>query len=183
MKGIFILAILQLLMTASSAQQRFFTKTGKISFYSDAPMEKIEAVNKNVSCVLDAKTGQLQFVVLIKGFEFRKALMQEHFNENYLESDKFPKAGFKGQITNNGSINYSTDGNYEAVVKGMLSIHGQEKLIETKGTIVVAGGKVTASAVFPASVKDYNISIPAIMKDKIAREVQITVSCLLTPLQ
>lgn len=86
--------ILSLLMVVGyynlQAQDRYYTKSGQISFFSKAPLESIEAGNKNVTCVLDTKTGQLQFVVLMRGFEFRKALMQEHFNENYVESSKFP---------------------------------------------------------------------------------------------
>src|SRR5215213_2418754 len=79
------------------AQDKFFTKTGKISFYSKATIENIEANNRSVTAVLDAKTGNIQFSALVKGFEFDKALMQQHFNENYLESTKYPQASFKGQ--------------------------------------------------------------------------------------
>src|SRR5689334_5931033 len=93
----------------ASAQDRFFTKSGKITFYSKATLEDIEAVHRSVSCVLDTKTGILQFAVLMKGFEFQKALMQEHFNENYVESDKFPNGSFKGEVANNSSINYQKD--------------------------------------------------------------------------
>ena len=78
--------------------QKYFTKTGHISFYSDTPLEKIEGHNKSSNCVLDVATGKLEVATLVKGFQFEKALMQEHFNENYMESDKFPKAVFKGQI-------------------------------------------------------------------------------------
>src|SRR5687768_4455396 len=107
-----------------NAQDKYFTKTGKISFYSKAPMEDIEAKNKTVAAVMDIKTGALQFSVLMKSFEFEKALMQEHFNENYVESDKFPKADFKGSVVNNSSVNYSKDGTYNTMVKGKLTIHG-----------------------------------------------------------
>src|SRR5260221_14307137 len=85
----------------SNAQGKYYTKDGKISFFSATSVENISAVNKNVVCLLDSKTGDLQFAVLLKGFEFKKALMQEHFNSDYVESDKFPKSEFKGQITNN----------------------------------------------------------------------------------
>src|SRR5690349_23750589 len=82
------------------AQDKFFTKSGQVTFSSKTSLENIEAHNKSVTCVLDVKTGNLQFAVLMKGFEFEKALMQEHFNENYVESHKYPKAEFKGQIVN-----------------------------------------------------------------------------------
>src|SRR4051812_38889326 len=93
-----------LLAISVYSQEKFYTKSGKISFYSKATVENIEAHNRSVTCVLDSKTGNLQFSVQVKGFEFEKALMQEHFNENYLETDRFPKAEFKGQIVNNGEI-------------------------------------------------------------------------------
>ena len=89
------------LSSVAFGQERFFTKTGSISFFSKTPLEDIEAHNRSVTCVLDSKTGNVQFAVLMKGFEFKKALMQEHFNEDYIESDKYPKAEFKGQIVNN----------------------------------------------------------------------------------
>ena len=92
----------------ASAQEKYFTKTGKIRFNCTGGVEKIEALNKGVTCVLDSKTGALQFAVLLKGFEFEKALMQEHFNENYVESVKFPKAIFKGKVENTLAVRLPT---------------------------------------------------------------------------
>jgi YceI-like domain. len=113
MKKQFLLAFVALTgFLSATAQDKYFTKSGKISFYSKSSLENIEAHNKSVTCVLDTKTGNLQFAILMKGFEFEKALMQEHFNENYVESHKFPKADFKGQVTNNAMINYAKDGSY-----------------------------------------------------------------------
>ena len=166
-----------------SAQDKFFTKSGKISFYSKASLENIEAHNKTVTCVLDAKTGNMQFAVMIKAFEFEKALMQEHFNENYLESHKFPKAEFKGQVINNSEINYSKDGKYTARVKGKLTLHGQTKDVESTGTIVVKGGKLDAGATFNIALADYNVTIPAMVKDNISKTVSVTVDCSLEPLK
>ena len=102
-----ILLTLALITTAtlSFAQDRYFTKTGKINFSSKAPMEDIEGKNKTVTAVLDTKSGAMQFAVLMKGFEFEKQLMQQHFNENYVESDKYPRSEFKGTIINNSEIN------------------------------------------------------------------------------
>ncbi len=161
------------------AQDRFYTKNGQISFFSKAPLESIEAGNKNVTCVLDTKTGQLQFVVLMKGFEFRKALMQEHFNENYVESSKFPKAEFKGQIVNNSEINYKQDGSYQGNVKGKLSIHGETKEIESTGTITIKDGKISTVSGFNILLSDYKIAIPALVKDKVSNSVSVTVNCTL----
>ena len=167
----------------TNAQEKFFTKSGKIVFSSKAPLENIEAHHKSVTCVLDAKTGALQFAVLMKGFEFEKALMQEHFNENYIESHKYPKADFKGQIVNSGDINFTKDGTYKANVKGKLTIHGETKDVETTGTIAVKGGKVEADAVFPIELSDYKIEIPKVVKDNISKSVTITVDCNLEPLR
>lgn len=171
-----------LLAYSASSQDRLFTKNGQIRFYSKAPMETIEAINKSTTCVLDTKTGALQFLVLMKGFEFKKALMQEHFNENYVESNKFPKSEFKGRLVNAGEINYSKEGSYQAKVKGNLSIHGETKEVETMGTITVSNGKVTANAVFTILLSDYKISIPSLVKDKVSNSVKITVSCPLAVL-
>lgn len=167
----------------ASAQNRYFTKSGKINFYSKTSLEDIEANHRSVSCVLDTKTGAVQFAVLMKGFEFRKALMQEHFNENYVESDKFPNGAFKGEVINNSSINYQKDGTYPAQVKGKLTIHGETKDVSTTGKIEVQGGKIQLLSDFNISLSDYKISVPAVVKDKVSQTIQISVDCLLEPLK
>src|SRR6476619_4983321 len=113
-KNLILLLTLVLSAFVPFAQGKFYTKTGKVSFYSKAPLEEIEGKNKTVTAVLDSKTGGIQFAVQMKGFEFEKQLMQQHFNENYVESNKYPNAEFKGTITNNSDINYSKDGTYTA---------------------------------------------------------------------
>jgi hypothetical protein len=121
-----LVAILGLILfvTAVNAQDRYFTKTGKIDFFSNASMEDIEAKNKTVTAVLDTKTGAIAFSVQMKGFEFEKALMQEHFNENYVESNKYPKSTFKGKVLNVSAVNFSKDGAYPVSVEGDLTFHG-----------------------------------------------------------
>ena len=173
------------LITISSllAQDKFFTKSGRINFVSKAPVENINGNNKSVTCVLDTKTGNMQFAVLMKGFEFEKALMQEHFNENYVESHKFPKAEFKGQVINNSEINYSKDGTYQAKVKGTLTMHGETKEVETTGSIVVKSGKLQAGADFTILLSDFKIEIPKLVKDNISNTVKIIVDCSLEPLK
>jgi hypothetical protein len=166
-----------------NAQEKYFTKSGQIIFSSKTTLENIEAHNKSVTCVLDTKSGNLQFAVLMKGFEFEKALMQEHFNENYVESHKFPKAEFKGQIINSSEINYSKDGNYQARVKGKLTIHGETKEIETTGTVVVKGGKIKADAGFVVELVDYKIEVPKLVKDNISKSIHVTIDCTLEPLK
>lgn len=173
---------LLLCSSLAMAQGKFYTKTGKISFFSSTSVEDIEAINKSVVTLLDTKTGDLQFAVLMKGFEFKKGLMQEHFNKDYAESDKFPKAEFKGQITNNNEINYSTNGTYTAKAKGKLTIHGETKDIETTGTITSKDGKLSLHSVFTVLVADYKISIPKIYRDNISKTIRVTVDCTLTAL-
>lgn len=164
------------------AQGKFYTKSGKITFFSSTSMEDIEAINKSVVTLLDTKTGDIQFAALMKGFEFKKALMQEHFNKDYAESNKFPKAEFKGQVTNNSEINYSANGTYTAKVKGKLTVHGETKDIETTGTITVKDGKLTVNSVFNVLVADYKITIPKLYRDNISKSIKVTVDCVLTSL-
>lgn len=168
---------------AGMAQEKFFTKSGRIKFHSKAPLENIDASHKSVTCVLDTKTGNLQFAVLMKGFEFEKALMQEHFNENYVESHKFPKAEFKGQLTNNAEVNYTKDGTYAAKVKGTLTMHGESREVEAPGTIIVKQGKLQAMADFNILLSDYKIEIPKMVKDNVSNSVKISVDCSLDPLK
>jgi len=172
-----------LLSVLTQAQDKFFTKNGRISFVSKGNIETIAAKHKGITCVLDAKAGALQYAVLMKGFEFEKALMQEHFNENYVESDKYPKAEFKGQITNNSDVNYTKDGVYSAKAKGTLSLHGVTKDIEVPGKITVKDGKPQLNAEFTILLSDYQIKIPGVVKENISNTVTITVDCPLEPLK
>jgi hypothetical protein len=182
-RNLIIAVVLTLTASLSFAQDKFYTKTGKISFFSKAPLEEIEGKNKTVIAVIDAKSGAIQFSAQMKGFEFEKQLMQQHFNENYIESDQYPKADFKGTITNNADINYSKDGSYTAKVKGKLTIHGVTKEIEATGTIKVDGGKLDATSTFNVLVSDYAIKIPSIVKDKVSNTIKVTVDCKLDPLK
>ncbi len=167
----------------SFSQDKFYTKTGKIIFHSKAALEDIEGKNKTVTAVVDSKSGAIQFSVQMKGFEFEKALMQEHFNENYAESDKYPKAEFKGTIINNSEINYSKDGTYTAKVKGRLTIHGVTKDVETTGNFKISDRTINATATFNVLMSDYNIKIPSIVKDKVSNNIKIVVDCNLEPLK
>ena len=179
-----IIGVLFLLFfVVAGAQEKFYTKTGKVSLYSSTSMETIEGVNKSAVVLLDTKTGDIQFVILLKGFEFRKALMQEHFNSDYVESHKYPRSEFKGQITNNSEINYNKDGTYTAKVKGKLTIHNETKDIEANGTITVKDGKLRANSVFNIPLADYKITVPRIVRNNINESIKITVDCGLEPLK
>lgn len=175
--------LMLLFSVITNAQDKFYTKTGKVSLYSSTSMETIEAVNKSTVALLDIKTGDLQFVVLPKGFEFRKALMQEHFNSDYVESDKYPRSEFKGQVTNNSDVNYSKDGTYNVKVKGKLTLHNVTNDVEATGTITVKDGKLQANSVFNILLPDYKISVPRMVRNNIDDKIKITVDCGLEPLK
>lgn len=178
-----LLCVSFLLVIAVSAQDRYFTKAGRISFRSKAPLEDIEAVNKTVMAVLDIKSGALQFSVQMKSFAFEKTLMEQHFNENYIESDKYPKAEFRGVITNNGTVDYSKNGNYPVKVKGQFSLHNVTKNIEVPGTITVENGRIAALSTFNILLSDYKISIPSPVKNKVSNNIAITVDTRLEPIK
>jgi hypothetical protein len=176
-----LLAIILFTATLANAQ-KYMTKGGTIKFFSDTPMEKIEAVNRQVNSALDFATGNFVFKVLIRGFEFEKALMQEHFNENYMESEKFPNSTFSGKITNFKDVNLGKDGLYKVVVEGDLSMHGVTNKVKVNGTIEVKGGSVAGKATFNVAPKDYNISIPQAVIKNISEAIQVDVNVSLDKL-
>jgi len=181
-----IIAILFIAVLISSAvqAQKYMTKTGNIKFYSETPVETIEATNNQVNAALDSQTGDLVFKVLIKSFQFEKALMQEHFNENYMESDKLPNSTFQGKVTNLSAINLAKEGTYEATIEGDLTIHGVTKKISEKGTFTVkAGDKVHGVSKFNVKPADYNIKIPGAVVKNIAETIEVTVDIELSKMQ
>lgn len=181
-KHLFALATL-FLLAAPAFAQNYFTRDGKVKFFSDASMEKIEATNKSATLVLNTASGKMDWKVNIKGFLFDKPLMQEHFNENYLESSKYPSATYKSEITNLSEVNFSKDGTYKAKVKGKMNIHGVEKDLETAGTITVSGGAIKINAEFWVKCSDYNIKIEAGKVANIANDIKVTVEASLNPLK
>jgi polyisoprenoid-binding protein YceI len=173
-----MLAIFQL-----SQGQKLITKTGHIWFYSKTPLEEIEAHNRQVVSTFDPASGEIVFMMLVKSFEFKRALMQEHFNENYMESEKFPKASFKGKLTNPDKINFKKDGVYPAEVSGDMTIHNVTKPLSSKGTLEVKGGNVIAKAKFLTTAHDWDIEIPNVVEDKIAKQIEVTIEATYTPNQ
>jgi polyisoprenoid-binding protein YceI len=184
MKSFLIITGFLLAGIAGDAQDKFYTKAGHIQFNATAANspEKIIGENHASVCVLDTKTGALQFSVPMSGFEFEKALMQEHFNENYVETKLFPKAEFRGSITNNAAVQYAKDGTYKVKVKGNLVMHGVTKEVIADGEIIVKGGKISAKAGFSVTLLDYNIKIPTVVADKVGTQARIVVDCALEPL-
>ncbi len=153
--------------------QPLITRTGYISFYSKTPLEDIKAENRQVNAVVDLAKKNIAFAALIKGFLFPKALMQDHFNENYMESDKFPRATFSGSYS--GDVDPVKDGTYNIKVKGNLTLHGVTRAIEAPATMEVKAGKLTGKANLKINPTDYNIKIPALVKDKIAQQLDVAV--------
>ena len=157
----------------SGFSQQLLTKTGFIGFYSKTPFEDIKAENNQAYAVLDAASRHIAFAVLMKGFIFPKELMQEHFNENYVESDKYPKATFTG--TCSGDMDFNKEGTYQVVIKGDMTLHGITKPVETTAELDVKKDRIIGIAVFKLKPEDFNISIPGIVRDKIAREINVKV--------
>lgn len=178
MKKFFLSTVLFSSLALCATAQKYYTKNGNISFFSKTSMEDIKADNNQVMSVVNIQTGELQFSVLNKGFHFEKALMEEHFNENYMESNKYPKSSFKGMVADIGKVNFATDGTYPVSVTGDLTIHGVTKKVATTGKFIVKGGKITGNAVFSVAVADYKIEVPKLVENNIAKNIEVTVNCL-----
>lgn len=178
MKKIFF-AIIMISGLQTVYAQKYMTRTGKVSFYSPTPLETIEAFNNETASALNSATGDFVFQVPVKSFKFDRALMEEHFNENYMESDKFSKAEYKGKITDISNVNFNKDGTYKATSEGKLTIHGVTKDVKIPGTIVVKGNTATISSKFMVKPADYKISIPKVVESKIAKEIEVTVNNIL----
>jgi polyisoprenoid-binding protein YceI len=172
--------IITLLLSISAVSQNYITKTGHIRFYSETPIETIEAHNHAVNSALNIQTGDMVFKVLIKSFEFEKALMQEHFNENYMESDKYPNAVFKGKVMNLNEIDFSTEGAYEALIAGELTIRGITNPVEEKGEFRVEADAIHGQSVFNVLLDDYKIKVPGAVKKQISESIEVTVKIKLT---
>ena len=183
MKKVLFFVLFALAFGTTVQAQRFFTRDAKVQFNSDTPMEKIEGVNKSGTAVIDTQTGRMEWKVLIKNFIFEKALMQEHFNENYMESTKFSDAKFKGSIADLDAINFSKDGVNKVVAKGTMTIHGVSKAVEVPGTITVKNGTLSISSNFTVACADYDIQIPNVVHDNIAKEIAVAIEATLNPMK
>lgn len=181
MKGLILIAGVAILSAAPAFAQKFSTRTAKISFDATAPgsPEDITAVNNEVASILDSRTGDLVFQAPIKSFKFKRALMQEHFNENYLESDTYPKSDFRGKIENTSSLNFSKDGTYDTKVTGKLTIHGVTKEVSVPGNVVVKGGNVMMKATFNVLLADYKVNVPGVVSDKVGKEAKVALEATL----
>ena len=165
------------------AQGKYFSRTANVSFFSSTPVEDIDAHNRTATFVIDSESGAVECSALMKSFEFKKALMQEHFNENYVESNKYPKAEFKGKVLNIGDVNFTKDGEYPVKIKGTLKLHGESKEIESDGTVTVKGDDIKSSTEFVVSPADFNIEIPSVVRENIAKEITVKFNSPLKPLK
>ena len=179
-----LVTLCSLFFLQSQSQEKFFTKAGNMLLDATAKNspEEVTARNNAVTCVLDTRSGNIQLAVLMKGFQFERALMQEHFNENYVESDQYPRAEFRGMIEKYDGQSLSKDGTYNVSVKGNLTFHGITREINAPANITVEKGAIRANSNFVLQLKDYNISVPTLVSDKLSNTVKINLDCNLKPL-
>lgn len=164
---------LLMLMQLNAAAQNYTGKNVKVRLFSSTPVEDIRAVNVRASAVLIGKTQEILVQVPIRGFEFDKRLMQEHFNENYMESDKYPVAKFKGTIS--PAIDFNKNGTYEVTVAGVFNVHGVDKARNIPGKLVVNGASVQLFTEFKVACADHQIKIPILIITKVAEVINIKV--------
>lgn len=180
----FISLLLFIFTTSIAAKAQLYSgkKDGSsISFFSKAPLEDISATNKNTTIVLNSSTNDIQFSVPMISFKFRKALMEEHFNEKYVESPKYPTCVFKGKI--NEKIDYTKDGEHKVSAKGTLNLHGVTKEIEATGTLTIKGNDLHINSTFQIKIADYDIKVPSLLAQNIAEVVDVTVNVVLEPFE
>ena len=162
----------------SFSQEKYISRNGQIQFIASTPLETIDPVNNHVSCILDTENGKIVFQLKMISFKFEKALMEEHFNEKYVESDKFPKSTFVGQIQN--WVDFTWNGiEQDVVVKGKITIHGIEKEIIAKGVIETSKSTISLSSSFDIIILDFGIKIPRLVRDKISETVKVEVNLTL----
>lgn len=176
MKKLFVIMMMVATTSATAVAQDYLTRNGKVKFFSSTAVEDIEAVNNEAVSSLNTKTGDINFVVAILGFKFDIKDMQDHFNqEDYMHSSKYPKASFKGKITNLSAVDFTKNGTYNVTVEGNLTIKNVTKPIKTNGTITVNNGKVNAKADFTVKRKDFNVIGKSFVQKKIAENIKISV--------
>ena len=174
MKYISIILLAWFNINNQAGQDLYVSKNAKISLFSSAPIEDISASTSTGASVYNAATNELAFSVAIRSFQFPKALMQEHFNSDYMESDKYPRATFKGKIQEH--IDISKDGTYPITVTGDLNVHGVTQNRSIPGKLIVSGGAISMTSEFMVKCADHNIKIPSIVFHNIAESIKMTVS-------
>ncbi|MBF6642294.1 YceI family protein [Flavobacterium sp. J49] len=172
MKKIFFYSLLMVTLQ-SVAQTKLVTKTGKITFEASVPaFEEVKAKNESVTCILNPATGEIASLALMKGFRFKVALMEEHFNENYVESDKYPKATFKGKI-DGFDLSKLTATAKDYTIKGKLELHGKTKDITITAKIKKTDAGVEIDSNFTVNTDDFDIEIPSVVSKKLTKKVAV----------
>ncbi len=174
MKTIILLFLLSSFVLIVSAQTRYTTQDAHIQFFSEAPFENIEATSNQVRGGLDIETGQILFVIPIKSFEFKKNLMRKHFNEQYLESDKYPTAKFEGSFSS--SINVNSKEKQAIQFNGTMTIHGVSRELQDVVSITLQNNQIIAHSKFILITKDFKIKIPRIFIKNIATEIEVEIN-------
>lgn len=178
MKKIALFALV-VLCSFTPIQEKKITKTGTITIEASVPsFEEVKGKNSAVTCILNTSNGDIAALALMKGFRFKVALMEEHFNENYVESSKFPKATFKGKIEDFDISKISTSAK-DFVIKGKLELHGKSKDISSVAKIKKIGSDIEIKTTFSVNVSDFNIEIPSVVSKKVAKKVAIECNFLL----
>ncbi len=178
MKNVFF-SFSAIVLSTSMFAQIYMAKNCEIRFFSESPIENIEAINKAAKPILNTSTGDIQIKIAMTAFVFEKPLMQEHFNENYAESEKFPHAIFKGKI--NETIDYTKDGEYKTTIIGKLNLHGVEKDITMNGTLTIKGTEIIISTKFNIHIADYGVKVPSLYIKNIAEDVEVKLNATLEP--
>lgn len=180
-KKAFLIGFLMICLQITAASQVYLTRNGTIRFFSEAPLENIEALNRQVMSALNSETGEFVFRLPIRSFAFDKALMQEHFNDNFMESHKYPNASFQGEIENIRDIDFSRPGEVSVTVQGELSIKDVTKSIRESGTLHIYEDHLRAQAEFIIEPEKYDIRIPTRYVRNIASEIEVFVDVTLRP--
>lgn len=159
------------LMAICASGQVYMTRSGQTSFFSETPLENISAVNEQVAVLLNTANGEIAVRIQQRAFTFPNKLMQEHYNENYMETDKFPVAGFTGKISQ--QIDYGKDGTYAVSADGVLDIHGVKQNRTLKGQLTIAGGRLILNCAFDVKLADHHIQVPTLVITKIAESIAV----------
>ncbi len=167
---VFVLFFLQ-----NAEAQKYYSKNAVIRFHCNSKAEKIDAVNSTATTVMELTSGKIEFAALVNAFVFEKALMQEHFNENYMESSKFPKAVFKGSFADAQNLKLSTPGTYKTTVNGELTLHGVTRQVSAPVEFVVDDKGIHGSTMFMVKCSDFDITIPSVVKNTVSNDVEIKV--------
>ena len=179
MKKTILTVFAGLTLTVTYGQNLWKATSSKTLFFSEAPLENIEAVNKKSQGLINTETKQIAIIIPIIEFKFEKPLMEEHFNENYMETSKYKTASFQGKIISD--IDFSTNGEYEATAEGALTIHGVKKEQKINGTITVKENEIVLVSNFTVALEDHEIEIPKMVIENLAEVIAVDVTMTFEP--